>query len=105
MVTFLPAFGVTYFALPAMLTYSGTRWASLLFFTLVEDLLLCVIILCRYNFLYPASAETIKACGVSLGYMLWDLSILLMDADDQMRAYGGAQVFSVTTPSNVRHVP
>jgi len=73
MVTFLPAFGVTYFALPAMLTYSGTR----------------------YNFLYPASAETIKACGVSLGYMLWDLSILLMDADDQMRAYGGAQAYTL----------
>ena len=67
MVTFFPAFAVTYYAAPAILEYSGTR----------------------YDFLHPASLNTLKGCGMSLGYMFWDLMVLLADPADQMKAYGG----------------
>ena len=67
MVTFFPTFAVTYFAWPAIKNYSGAR----------------------YSFIEPASADTLKGCGMSLGYMTWDLMVLLLDAKDQMRAYGG----------------
>jgi hypothetical protein len=67
MVTFFPTFAVTYFALPAILDHAGAR----------------------YSFVEPASANTLKACGMSLGYMTWDLGVLIFDARDQMRAYGG----------------
>ena len=67
MVTFLPTFAVTFFALPAILKYSAER----------------------YTFIAPASAETLKATGMSLGYMTWDLMVLIFDAKDQMAAYGG----------------
>ena len=67
MVTFLPTFAVTYFAAPAIMNYTGAR----------------------YSFIEPASADTLKGCGMSLGYMSWDLMVLIFDAGDQMRAYGG----------------
>lgn len=67
MVTFLPTFAVTYFAAPAIMNYAGSR----------------------HSFIEPASADTLKGCGLSLGYMSWDLAVLLLDAGDQMRAYGG----------------
>ena len=67
MVTFLPTFAVTFFALPAILKYDADR----------------------YTFIAPASAETLKGTGMSLGYMTWDLLVLIFDAKDQMAAYGG----------------
>lgn len=67
MVTFFPTFAVTYFAAPAVLNYAGAR----------------------YSFIEPATADTLKGCGMSLGYMSWDLAVLILDAKDQMRAYGG----------------
>ena len=67
MVTFLPTFAVTFFALPAILKYDADR----------------------YTFIAPASAETLKGTGMSIGYMTWDLLVLIFDAKDQMAAYGG----------------
>lgn len=67
MVTFFPAFAVTYYAAPAIMNYDGAR----------------------YDFLHPASLNTLKGCGMSLGYMFWDLMVLLADPADQMKAYGG----------------
>ena len=67
MVTFFPAFAVTYYAWPAIVAYDGAK----------------------YDFLHPASVDTLKGCGMSLGYMFWDLVVLLADPKDQMKAYGG----------------
>jgi hypothetical protein len=29
----------------------------------------------RYSFVEPASADSLKGCGMSLGYMSWDLMV------------------------------
>ena len=73
MVTFLPTFAVTFFALPAILKYDADR----------------------YTFIAPASAETLKGTGMSLGYMTWDLLVLIFDAKDQMAAYGGVTPYVI----------
>jgi hypothetical protein len=70
-VTFLPTFAVTYFAAPAVLAYAGPSG----------------------SFLHAATADTLRGCGISLGYMTWDLLVMLLDARDQMRAYGGASPY------------
>lgn len=67
MVTFFPTFAVTYFAWPAIVNYAGAK----------------------YSFVEPASVDTLKACGMSLGYMSWDLGVLILDPKGQMKAYGG----------------
>jgi len=67
MVTFWPAFAVTAFALPAVRTFDGSLT----------------------SFSSQASAYTIKACGMSIGYMTWDLGVMLMNWSDQCLAYGG----------------
>ena len=71
MVTFFPTFAVTYFAAPAILEYAGPR----------------------HEFAHPASANTLKGTGMSLGYMFWDLCVLLADPRGQMRAYGGVSPY------------
>ncbi len=43
------------------------------------------------------TADWLKGCGMRLGYMFWDLMVLIFDARDQMRAYGRAQ-HGVTFP-------
>ena len=67
MVTFFPTFAVTYFAAPAIMEYTGVR----------------------YSFVHPATHDTLKGCGMSLGYMFWDLMVLITDPVGQMKAYGG----------------
>ena len=65
--TFWPAFAVTAYALPAIATFSGK-----------SD-----------SFVSDVSALTSKACGLSIGYMTWDLGVILARWDDQVVAYGG----------------
>ena len=43
----------------------------------------------RYSFVHPATHDTLKGCGMSLGYMFWDLMVLITDPVGQMKAYGG----------------
>ena len=79
MVTFFPTFAVTYFAAPAI-------WS-----TPVCDTASCT-----------RTHDTLKGCGMSLGYMFWDLMVLITDPVGQMKAYGGLSpyvLFSSITPS------
>jgi hypothetical protein len=67
LVTFWPAFAVTAFALPAIVEFdvSMTSFAS------------------------NVSPYTVKACGLAIGYMTWDLAVMLLNWADQCLAYGG----------------
>ena len=68
MVTFLPTFAVTFFALPAILKYSAER----------------------YTFIAPASAETLQGDRRVPRYMTWDPhGSPSSTVKDQMAAYGG----------------
>jgi hypothetical protein len=68
MCTFWPAFVVTAYALPAILTYDGKV----------------------NSFRSVVSMNTARACGMSVGYMTWDLLVIVTRWNDQRTAYGGA---------------
>ena len=72
MVTYFPALFVPLFALPAILTYDGGDGTK---------------------FVHRASLDTVRACGLSLGYMVWDLAVLLEDPKGQQSAYGGKKAY------------
>ena len=61
-----PAVFVTAFALPACLSGGdfGGSWVA------------------------PATPEILRGTGVSLGYMLFDLSLLVLDREKQIKAWG-----------------
>lgn len=66
--TFWPAFAVTAYALPAILEFDGNV----------------------RTFKSVVSANTARACGMSVGYMTWDLFVIVTRWSDQKTAYGGA---------------
>ena len=67
LVTFWPAFAVTAFAVTAVVEFdvSMTSFAS------------------------AVSPYSVKACGLAIGYMTWDLAVMLLNWEDQCLAYGG----------------
>jgi len=66
--TFWPAFAVTAYALPAVVDFRGNP----------------------NSFASEVSTMTSKGCGMSIGYMMWDLGVILVRWEDQLKAYGGA---------------
>ena len=70
--TYFPAFFVTLFALPAILTFDGGDGTT---------------------FVHRASLDTVRACGLSLGYMAWDLAVMLEDPKGQQATYGGKKAY------------
>jgi hypothetical protein len=70
--TYFPAFFVTLFALPAILTFDGGDGTK---------------------FVHRASLDTVRACGLSLGYMAWDLAVMLEDPKGQQSTYGGKKAY------------
>ena len=64
--TYFPALFVPLFALPAILTYDGGDGTK---------------------FVHRASLDTVRACGLSLGYMVWDVAVLLEEPKGQQSAY------------------
>jgi hypothetical protein len=66
--TFWPAFAVTMYAAPAIGTFAGRA----------------------DSFTGAVSTLTAKACGMSIGYMTWDLFVIVSRWKDQLEAYGGA---------------
>lgn len=70
--TYFPAFFVTLFALPAILTFDGGDGTK---------------------FVHRASLDTVRACGLSLGYMAWDLAVMLEDPKGQQATYGGKKAY------------
>ena len=66
--TFWPAFAVTAYALPAIVEFRGDP----------------------NSFSSEVSMMTSRGCGMSIGYMTWDLGVILARWEDQLKAYGGA---------------
>ena len=74
MATYFPAFFVTLYALPAVVEFyeSGDNGRE---------------------FVREASIDTVRACGLSLGYMVWDLGVMLQDPKGQQVTYGGKKAY------------
>ena len=71
--TFFPAIFVPLFAVPAILKFPGEGT----------------------EFVREAALDTIRACGFSLGYMTWDLALLMEDPAGQQQAYGGKKAYYI----------
>ena len=69
---FFPAFFVPLFAVPAVLKFPGDGFGE-----------------GGMRFVRKATEDTFRACGLSLGYMAWDLAMLLENPAGQQQAYGG----------------